>query len=278
MAPPCDGLRCPLGRCVPRGRLCDGLADCRDRSDEPKECNLLSGYTFCIQHDNPHTCVCGPTELRCKNGHCVPKSRYCNGMDDCGDGTDEPKDCGTCASFLRVIAPARICDGNRNCLDKSDEFWEDCGCRDGYFQCNAKGHCIPPSFVCDGSKDCPEGEDEAGCVAVRARRDDRPTSGDVVTNTCGLWHELCPPLDSDTEDELIPDKSALCQLMGHTATLGRTQRHSTSTGTVPQPELDVFSTVRLRKDLEFAVRADRPLVRLKRASCPVTVRFECRAK
>jgi hypothetical protein len=99
----------------------------------------------------------------------------------------------------------------------------------------------------------------------------------VVTNTCSLWHDYCPALESNSEDELIPDKGALCRLMGMPTTSARTQRQ-VSSEPVPLPELDVFSTVRLRKDLEFVVRADRPLVKLEHAQCPVTVRLECSAK
>ena len=39
---------------------------------------------------------CGVAELACKAGHCVPSDAYCNGVDDCGDGTDEPALCTPC--------------------------------------------------------------------------------------------------------------------------------------------------------------------------------------
>jgi Low-density lipoprotein receptor domain class A len=100
----------------------------------------------------------------------VPKQSFCDGKIDCSTRVDEPEDCKLCGSYLRIVDPNKICDGNRNCMDKSDEAWSICGCREGYFRCYATGHCIPPSFECDGETDCPDGEDEQNCVAVRSQR------------------------------------------------------------------------------------------------------------
>ncbi|XP_015595312.1 uncharacterized protein LOC107267765 isoform X2 [Cephus cinctus] len=40
--------------------------------------------------------TCGLAELTCRDGHCVPLDAYCNGRDDCGDGSDEPALCTPC--------------------------------------------------------------------------------------------------------------------------------------------------------------------------------------
>ena len=32
---------------------------------------------------------CDVTEFMCNNGKCVPSLNLCNGVDDCGDGSDE---------------------------------------------------------------------------------------------------------------------------------------------------------------------------------------------
>ena len=33
---------------------------------------------------------CQPGEFGCDNGNCIPDDEVCNGVDDCGDGSDEP--------------------------------------------------------------------------------------------------------------------------------------------------------------------------------------------
>ncbi|EDW26310.1 GL26290 [Drosophila persimilis] len=36
---------------------------------------------------------CSLAEYSCSNGRCVPLSKYCNNLNDCGDGSDEPRFC-----------------------------------------------------------------------------------------------------------------------------------------------------------------------------------------
>ena len=37
--------------------------------------------------------ACGEDEFSCSNHKCVPISLKCNGQNDCGDNSDETKDC-----------------------------------------------------------------------------------------------------------------------------------------------------------------------------------------
>ena len=96
----------------------------------------------------------------------------------------------------------------------------------------------------------------------------------MLQNSCGVWYEFCPTSGNETENEL-GDSSVLCRMMGlKLGTSGRTQRQ-TSSGPLPQPQLDVFSTVRLRRDLQLVMRADRPLVNLVQSPCPATLTLKC---
>lgn len=82
-------------------------------------------YNYCMLDKFP---VCGVTSFRCANGKCVEKSTFCDGINDCGDGTDEPKTCqkNTCVEYLRLTAPERLCDGRWDCLHKEDEDFAKC--------------------------------------------------------------------------------------------------------------------------------------------------------
>lgn len=78
-------------------------------------------YTTC-------SIVCDVGSFRCANGKCVEKTAFCDGLNNCGDGTDEPKTCekNTCVDYLKLTAPERLCDGRWDCLDKTDEEFENC--------------------------------------------------------------------------------------------------------------------------------------------------------
>ena len=46
---------------------------------------------------------CNAKDYECPNGRCLEKEKVCNGVNDCGDGTDE-QDCGM-LTFLKSWQP-----------------------------------------------------------------------------------------------------------------------------------------------------------------------------
>ncbi|XP_077409825.1 suppressor of tumorigenicity 14 protein isoform X2 [Vanacampus margaritifer] len=67
--------------CLPKSSVCDGVVDCKDRSDEM---NCTRAYVK----------GCSSSSYKCANGKCVTKlNPECDGIKDCQDGTDEVR-CG----------------------------------------------------------------------------------------------------------------------------------------------------------------------------------------
>ena len=87
---PCDN-----GVCVDRASLCDGRIDCEDNSDElncseckvdyARMCVIIECF---ISTSDPFNCF-ALRQFTCGNGMCVDPARMCDGNDDCGDNSDE---------------------------------------------------------------------------------------------------------------------------------------------------------------------------------------------
>ncbi|XP_075941128.1 complement factor I [Anarhichas minor] len=136
----------PLGAVTADSRLYSFLTTDHDNKKFPKRCVSVrcQGYetslTECEIYDKTnigkrkvatatcHTASLAPGDcgFRCANTKCVPLNRTCDGVDDCGDLSDEM------------------------CCKK---------CRNGGFRCKT-GVCVHPEALSDGQIDCLDGEDE----------------------------------------------------------------------------------------------------------------------
>ena len=66
--------------CIYKNWLCDGEADCGVGAEDEAD-------------DVCRSKTCEPNQFKCANNKCVRQRNVCDGIDQCGDGSDEAK-CG----------------------------------------------------------------------------------------------------------------------------------------------------------------------------------------
>uniref|UniRef100_A0A673IES5 Sortilin-related receptor n=1 Tax=Sinocyclocheilus rhinocerous TaxID=307959 RepID=A0A673IES5_9TELE len=215
----CNGFLCSNGTCLPASAHCNGVEDCPGGADE-QNCGPLCAHYMEFVCRNRAQCLfqslvcdgtrhcsdgsdedptyagcstnpefektCDGYSFQCSNGMCVTLEWKCDGMDDCGDYSDEancasPTDEPGCSRYFqyecknsRCVPAWWKCDGENDCGDWSDE--SQCSaphtpapgpatCAPNRFRCGS-GACIVNTWVCDGYADCPDGSDEVGCPTV----------------------------------------------------------------------------------------------------------------
>uniref|UniRef100_A0A6Q2Z7L4 EGF-like domain-containing protein n=1 Tax=Esox lucius TaxID=8010 RepID=A0A6Q2Z7L4_ESOLU len=161
-----DDFECGNGDCINYSLTCDGMAHCKDKSDEKQ--------SYCANR------VCKKGYRRCINGRCIGHTFWCDGTDDCGDHSDElPCNMTLCKAGEfqcrdgNCISNSSRCDQVVNCEDASDEMNcppTDCsryfrlGVKGANFQsCERTTLCYLPSWQCDGNNDCGDFSDERNC-------------------------------------------------------------------------------------------------------------------
>ncbi|NWI37416.1 LRP8 protein, partial [Picathartes gymnocephalus] len=143
--------------CIPVPWLCDGEQQCPDGTDEQCE---HAGECCAVSS------VCGKKKVQCPGTHhCIPHWELCDRHQDCEDGWDEEgcpqQPClpgqWQCRNRVCIMAEWK-CNGIDDCGDSSDE--DVCApCTPGMVRCD-EGKCILESLMCDDKDDCLDGTDE----------------------------------------------------------------------------------------------------------------------
>jgi len=99
-----DTFRCLDGTCIVQAGRCNGISNCADGSDET---GCDAGSHHFVPAYVTESSVCpddfhNDVHFRCGNGRCIEKVGLCNGINNCGDDSDEAH----CSGAIHVTVEA----------------------------------------------------------------------------------------------------------------------------------------------------------------------------
>uniref|UniRef100_A0A3Q4HZM6 EGF-like domain-containing protein n=1 Tax=Neolamprologus brichardi TaxID=32507 RepID=A0A3Q4HZM6_NEOBR len=115
---------------------------------------------FYLANDQ-RTCMsnCTASQFRCKDsGRCIPARWKCDGEDDCGDASDEPKE---------------------ECAERTCEPYQ--------FRCK-NNRCVPGRWQCDYDNDCGDNSDEDNCSKYHSELGNSPSICHLTLSTAIYTH------------------------------------------------------------------------------------------
>ncbi|XP_051021667.1 complement factor I [Acomys russatus] len=163
---------------------------CRGDETSLAECTFTKGRTTSYRALAGVVCYTedadSPTSqsFQCVNGKHIPQGKACNGVNDCGDQSDE------------------LC-----CK----------GCQGKAFFCKS-GVCIPNQYKCNGEVDCITGEDESGCGEGRRPKIHKGLGRSDPGGETEEIEVLTPDMDSERKriKSLLPKLSCGVKRNTHT--------------------------------------------------------------